>query len=375
MNMRQVVVVGAGPAGIAAALALKDRGIRPLVVEREDRVAASWRGRYDRLRLNTSRPLSNLPHRRFKKGSPMFLSRDQLVAYLEEHASEEGIEWQFGTEANRVDRDDGGWVVRTSGADVAAAQAIVATGYERVPLIPDWPGRERFRGELLHAAEYRNPERFAGKSVLVVGPGCSGMEIAYDLAEGGAAKVWLSVRTPPNILLRAGAGGMPGDFIGTALMHLPARLADALARFGRRMEIGDLTEFGLPVPQEGVMSRLRRLGVAPAIVDKEVIESIRRRSFEIVPAVEALTDASVELAGGETLEPEAVICATGYRRGLEQLVGHLDVLDEAGKPRVVGGPPARDGLRFLGFISRPGQLGYMGKEAERAAKAIARELA
>ena len=79
MSERHVVIVGAGPAGIAAALALKDRGIRPTVVDQAESVASSWRRRYDRLRLNTCRPLSHLPKRRFPRGTPMFPTRDQLI--------------------------------------------------------------------------------------------------------------------------------------------------------------------------------------------------------------------------------------------------------------------------------------------------------
>ena len=84
----------------------------------------------------------------------------------------------------------------------------------------------------MHSREYRNAEPFADRAVLVVGPGCSGMEIAYDLAEGGARRVWLSARTPPNIVLREGPGGLPGDLIAVVLLHLPARFGDAVARFG-----------------------------------------------------------------------------------------------------------------------------------------------
>ena len=375
MVEHQVVVVGAGPAGISAALALKDAGLRPLVLEQAEQVAASWRGRYDRLRLNSCRPLSHLPGRRFPRGTPVFPSRDQVVEHLERHAGEDGIDLRLGTRVDRIDRgDDDGWVLRTSAGEIGAQQAIVATGYECEPFVPDWSGRERFGGELLHASAYRNPWPFEHKRVLVVGPGCSGMEIAHDLAEGGAAKVWLSARTPPNVILRQGPGGLPGDILGAACMRLPIRAGDAVAAFGQRMDVGDLTEYGLPVPERGVFTQLRHAGRAPSIVDKEVIEAIKGRRFEVVRGVESLDETGVVLADGARIEPDAVIAATGYLRGLEPLVGHLGVLAERGLPRALGEVPAAPGLRFIGYVTRPGALGYMGKEARRAAKAIVREL-
>lgn len=375
MSERQIVVVGAGQSGLSAALSLKDVGLDPLVLERTDAVASAWRGRYDRLKLNTWRAHSHLPDRPFPKGTPTFPSRDQVVQHLERHAAEEELEFRFGTEVERIDRDGDRWVVTTREDNVRSPQVVVATGYENDPFIPDWPGRDRFDGELLHARDYKRPAPYAGKRVLVVGPGCTGMEIAFDLAEGGAGKVWLAARTPPNILLREGPAGVPGDVIGSVLLHTPVRFADWFANFGRRMDVGDLTEHGLPVPEEGVFSRMYRLGVAPAIIDKEILGAIKSGAIEIVRGVESLDRRGVALADGATVEPDAIICATGYRRGLEPLVGHLDVLGERGVPRALGPKPAAPGLRFIGYVPRPGGLGYMAKEAKRAAKAIKGELA
>lgn len=369
-----VLVVGAGPSGVASAVALKDAGVRSLVLDRADRVAAAWRGRYDRLRLNTARPLSHLPGRPFAKGTPMFPSRDDLIEHIDGHVANEGLEVRLGAHVSSIAKEDGGWAVHTSRGRLAAPQVIVATGYQNEPLIPDWAKGDQFRGRLLHSAEYRSPGPFAGERVLVVGPGSSGMEIAQDLAYGGAAKVWVAARTPPNILLREAPGGIPGDMVGVVMMHLPRRMADPLARLGRRMGIGDLTEHGLPVPEEGPMARLHRLGVAPTIVDLEVIETIRAGGIEVVPAVESLDAHEVRLAAGSSLAPDAVICATGYRPALEPLVGDLGVLDERGRPTAVGETPAAPGLRFIGYVPRPGGIGYAAKQARRAAKAIAREL-
>jgi flavin-dependent dehydrogenase len=374
MSERHVVIVGAGPAGVAAAVALKDRGLRPVVVDQAESVASSWRRRYDRLSLNTCRPFSHLPQRRFAKGTPMFPSRDQLVEHLDRHAHEDGIELNLGTRVERIERANGGWSLQTSAGELRARQVITATGYESEPIIPEWSGREAFSGRLIHSNDYRNAEPFEGQRVLVVGPGCSGMEIAYDLAQGGVTKVWLAARTPPNIVLRTGPGGLPGDAIAVALLRFPARFGDSVARAGRKQDLGDLTEYGLPVPPEGIFARLRRTGQAPAIIDREVIESIKAGRVEMVRGVEWLDETGVELADGTRVEPDTVICATGYRRSLESLVGHLGVLDEHGMPRARGPKPAAPGLRFIGYVPRPGGLGYMGKESRRAAKAIAREL-
>jgi len=94
----------------------------------------------------------------------------------------------------------------------------------------------------------------------------------------------------------------------------------------------------------------------------------------IVRGVESLDAAGVTLADGGQINPDAMVCATGFRRGLAKLVGHLGVLDERGWPKTTGEKPAADGLRFIGFVPRPSQIGFAAKQAQRAAKAIAREL-
>lgn len=371
---RRVIVIGAGPAGIASALALKDAGLIPVVLDQADRVASSWRSRYDGLRLNTWRRFSHLPGRPFPKGTPTFPSRDQVVEHIERHAGEDGIELRLGTRVERIERAGGVWEVHTSAGVLRSPQLIIATGLDQTPFVPDWPGRDEFGGELLHSSAYRTPGPFEGKRVLVVGPGCSGMEIANELVDGGAAKVWLAVRTPPNIMLRQGPGPVPGDLIASFLWHLPTRVADRIARFASHMDVGDLTEYGLPRAENGVFHDVRARGRVPAIVDAVVIDAIKERRIEVVSAVESLDAGGVELADGMRIEPQSVICATGYVRALEPLVGHLGVLGERGMPTLIGARPAAEGLRFIGFLSRPGGLGYMGKEARRATRAIAREL-
>ncbi|MEZ0350888.1 flavin-containing monooxygenase [Mycobacterium sp. pR1184] len=369
MDDRGVVIIGSGPAGLSAALSLCDLGIRSLVIERAGEVAAAWRGRYDKLKLNTGRQFSHLPARRYPKGTPVYPSRDQVVEHFQHHAREEGVELRVNTEVNRIDRDASGWMVSTSEGEIEARHVVIATGYQHTPVIPDWRGS--FTGALSHSSVYRNPAPYAGKRVLVVGSGSSGMEIAHDLSAGTTAKVWLSVRTPPNILPRNGPAGLPNDVLSIPLYHLPARLSDRIATVARRKAFGDLAEFGLPVPAEGPFTRAHRLDVAPTIIDPEVVDAIRAGSVEVVPALCAFEGGDVVLGDGRRINPDAVIAATGYRIGLEPLVGHLGVLGSDGAPVHLAPAPAADGLYFHGIVSRPALIGYVARQSRALAKRIA----
>jgi cation diffusion facilitator CzcD-associated flavoprotein CzcO len=370
MQDRRVIVIGAGPAGLASAAALRRKGVPSLVLERAPNVASSWRGRYDRLRLNSSRPFSKLLGARFPQGTPMFPSRDEMVSYYESYAQRNQVDVRHDVTVERIDRDGSELVVRTSDGEERATHVIVATGYAHTPHIPDWPGRDSFAGRLRHSADYRNADDLKDADVIVAGSGCSGMEIAYDVATGGARRVRVAVRTSPNILIRDPAGPL----LARLFLQLPTRFSDNVLRKVQLKKLGDLSAYGLPVPDEGVFSRLKRLGVAPAIVDKEVIEAIKDGRIEIVAGIRSLDETGVDLEDDTRAEPDALIAATGYRSALEPLVGHLGVLNERGLPVVADGHAVAPGLRFVGFVPRPAQLGLLGREARRAAHGIAREL-
>jgi hypothetical protein len=110
------------------------------------------------------------------------------------------------------------------------------------------------------------------------------------------------------------------------------------------------------------------------IVDKEVIDAIKGRRIGIVAGLESFGERDVTLVDRTRLRPDLVVAATGYSRGLQPLVGHIGVLDRGGAPRVHGGSPAAPGLWFVGFEPRPGQIGHMGREARRVARAIVSEI-
>ncbi|MER7919281.1 MULTISPECIES: NAD(P)/FAD-dependent oxidoreductase [unclassified Streptomyces] len=373
-----VYVIGAGPGGLAAAYALRAQGIRAVVLEKSDAVGASWRRHYDRLHLHTTRRLSALPGLKIPRRFGRWVSRDDLVRYLEKYAEHHELELVTGVEVHRVERtEDGtGWLLRASGGrELTGSAVVVATGYNHTPRVPDWPGRTAYDGELLHAGAYRNAEPYAGRDVLVVGAGNTGAEIAVDLVEGGAARVRLAVRTVPHIVRRSTLG-WPAQYTGVLVRRLPVRLVDLLSRQQARLALPDLSAQGLPRPGTGLYSRVRQ-GAIP-VQDVGLLDAVRRGKVEIVAAVESFEARKVVLADGSRIEPDAVIAATGYARGLDDLVGHLEVLGADGKPVVRGGrtPKAAPGLYFTGYTNPiSGMLRELARDAGRIAKGVARHAA
>ncbi|MEU6243057.1 NAD(P)/FAD-dependent oxidoreductase [Streptomyces sp. NPDC047024] len=375
---RPVYVIGAGPGGLAVAHALRARGVRAVILEKADRVGASWRRHYDRLRLHTTRRLSALPGLAIPRAFGRWVSRDDVVRYLEKYAEHHELEIVTGVEVFRVEPapDGAGWLLHASGGrELTGSAVVVATGFNHTPRLPDWPGLEDWDGEFLHASAYRNARPFADRDVLVVGVGNTGAEIAVDLVEGGAARVRLAVRTAPHLVRRSTAG-WSAQYTGILVRRLPVRLVDRLARPMARISTPDLTEHGLPRPESGLYSRVRE-GAIP-VQDVGLIDAVRKGKVEIVAAVEGFEDGKVSLADGTLVTPDAVIAATGYLRGLDSLVGHLGVLDSRGRPVVHGArtPKEAPGLYFTGYTNPiSGMFRELALDAEKIARTVARRLA
>jgi putative flavoprotein involved in K+ transport len=369
-TLHDVAIVGAGPAGLAAAASLQAEGVRAVVVDKAAEVGSTWRAHYDRLHLHTERALSGLPGLAIPKKHGKWVARAGVVEYLEEYARHHQIDLLLASPVERVEREDGAWKLAIPSGPLRARAVVIAAGYNHTPHLPDWPGRGSFAGELLHSAQYRNAERFRGRHVLVVGTGNSGAEIAVDLADGAAASVRIAVRTPPNIVRRE-VSGLATQRLGIALRRVPPAIVDPVARLVQWLTVGDLTPYGLPRSPRGTYTRARE-GQIP-ILDVGLVDALKSRRISIVSAVRAFEGRDVLLEGGVRIQPDAVIAATGYVRALERLVGHLGVLDPRGLP-LAHGPktnPGAPGLYFIGY-SNPisGNLREIGIDARKIAKAL-----
>lgn len=372
---RPVYVIGGGPGGLAAAAALREQGVRAVVLEKSADVGASWRRHYDRLHLHTTRRWSTLPGLPMPRRFGRWVSRDDVVRYLEKYVEHHELEVVTGVEVSRIDRaaDGTGWrLTATGGRELTGRAVVVATGYNHTPRIPDWSGRDTFTGELLHASAYRNPAPYAGQDVLVVGVGNTGAEIAVDLVEGGASRVRLAVRTVPHIVRRSTAG-WPAQATGILVRRLPVALVDRAGGLMARVAVPDLAEQGLPRPDTGLYSRVKD-GAIP-VQDVGLIDAVKGGRVVPVAAVESFDQDAVVLADGTRITPDTVIAATGYLRALEPLVGHLGVLDARGRPVAHGGrtPKQAPGLYFTGFTNPiSGMFREMALDAQKIAKRLAR---
>ena len=370
--VEEAVVIGAGAAGLGAAGELARRGIDALVLESTERVGGGWRGRYESLRLNTVPRLSSLPGERIRRAD-RWMPGAEFDRYLERYASERSLRVQTGVTARRVARERAGWKVETDARAIEARSVVVATGYDLVPEIPDWLGRSEFEGALIHSTEYRRAEPYIGRDVLVAGAGNSGTEIARELAEAGAARVRIAVRTPVNLMPEA-IFGIAATWFARANESAPRAVVDGGSRLIQRLAFGDLAPYGLGRAPLGVATELHERGKGP-VLDRGFVAALRRGEIALVAAIERFEGAEVLLADDTRLRPDAVIAATGFSHGLEPLVGHLGVLDQRGRPRERHGRPDPDnpGLFFNGYwLPLSGQLPAMQRSGPRIARAITR---
>ncbi len=365
------VVIGAGPGGLAAAAELRRAGVDAVVLDKADRVGASWAGHYDRLHLHTSRGLSGLPGYRIPRRYGRWVARDDVLRYLAEYARRHALDVRLGVTADAVERTEDGWRVVTDRGTVTTDTVVVATGYNHTPRLPELPGLDDYIGTVVHSSAYRNPAALGAREVLVIGPGNSGAEIAADLADAGV-RVSLAMRTPPNVVLRAVAG-IPSQALILSMSPLPVKVQDVLAGLLQKVAVGDLSRYDIPKAPRGIATQQLRDDVTPTI-DVGLLKALKSGGVTVVAPVERFTADAVVLADGTELHPDAVVLATGFQRGLEELVGDLGVLGPHGRPLVNADQQlaAHPGLFFLGY-SNPltGNLRQLGIDATRIARKVA----
>ncbi|MCL4238888.1 MAG: NAD(P)/FAD-dependent oxidoreductase [Anaerolineae bacterium] len=376
-----VLVIGAGPAGIASAYFLGRAGIPYLVLDRAPVLASTWANLYPSLRLNTTRFYSHLPGRRFPWWFGLFPTAHQYHRYLEQFVHAHRLNIRLGVAIARVFPEGDGWRAETSAGSSWHPAVILATGRFSCPYTPPIPGHETFSGMLLHACDYRGPEPFAGRRVMVVGNGPSGVDIVTDLGAHAARPVLLAQRT--GIVLRPRyPRGLPEQVWMMLAERLPAPLSDSLLRWVESAHFDRLEQIGIKVPCSEAES-----SAAGATRGAELIQAVRGGRVVCVNGPARCEGPDVVLTDGSRHRVDALILATGYRPALFNYLDLGDVqtnhdgwplrVDEppndmaAGKREVAGWP----GLYLVGthYLGK-GALCNSNVEAAAAAREIGERL-
>ncbi len=370
MTETNTLIIGAGPAGLAVAACLKQRGVPFILLEQGDRVGRAWHDHYDRLHLHTSRGMSGLPGYPMPRSYPRYPSRDQVTAYLADYATHFGLEPHFNQRLVRAEHVDNRWIAQTDDRRYTADALVLATGYTRRPNVPTWPGGDTYTGQVLHSSQYRNGQTFTGQDVLVVGFGNSGGEIAVDLYEHGA-RPSIAVRSPVNVIPRdtLGISSLQWNLL---LSRLPGRLGDLVAAPLVYASVGNVYQHGLRKSRVGPIEQIKTEEQVP-LIDVGTVKLIKRGELPVYPGIERFTPGGVVFTDGRQRDFAAVVLATGYRPDVGELIPQAnETVAPAGVPVASGRELGLPGLYACGFhISRTGMLREIGIEARRIAEQIA----
>ncbi len=338
----EVVVVGAGQAGLALGYHLARQGRSFVVVDGADSIGSAWRSRWDSLVLFTPRRYSGLPGLSFPGDPDGYPGRDEVVAYLERYAATFGLPIRLDSAVRSLTSRNGAFVVGLDRGQIEAEQVVVATGPFQVPRVPAFAGDLAPEVFQAHSTGYRRPDDVPEGGVLVVGGGNTGFQVAKELA--GTHEVHLAVGSRQKPL--------PQRFLGRDLFWWLTKTGlinkSVDTRFGRRASRQDIL-----------------LGSSP--------RQLERLGIELRPRVTEASGRVVSFADGSTLEVDAVIWATGYRPDHTWI--KLPVTDSEGRISHRRGVTDVPGLYFLGLSWQHTRgsalIGWVGDDAQFIAQQIA----
>lgn len=308
-----VGIVGAGPAGLTAAVALKARGIPFEIVDAGDRVGGIWdferaeTPMYQAAHFISSKAESGFPGFPMPDDYPDYPPHELIFRYIRSYADHHGLTpgVRFRTRVEAAEPTPEGWRVRLAGGGERHwSNLVVATGTTWHPHLPEPEGT--FAGEQMHAFSFRTPEIFRGKRVLVVGGGNSGADIACEAART-ADRAFISLRRGYHFIPKY-IFGQPADVFAHQGPHLPWRLEEIV--FGWLLDhvlVGDLRRYGLPRPDHPILR-------SHPVMNTQILHYLSHGDLAYRPDVAELRGDRVAFVDGREEEVDLIVWATGYER-------------------------------------------------------------
>ena len=318
----RLLIVGAGPVGLAMAKALKGRGIPYDHVDAGPGLGGNWRhGIYDNVHIVSSKRSTAYADFPMPADYPDFPSAAQMLRYLESYARHFGIDAAIESRRKVISarpRIDDSWSVELDGGERRHYKGvIVCNGHHRDPRWPSYPGQDG--APIVHAHDYRGPSDLAGKRVLVIGGGNSACDIAAEAARVGATS---------DMSLRSGYWFLPKTFLGRPLTDLPiwtlpVFMQRLILRGIIRMVIGDYRKYGLLHPTQKLFERHPTFGT-------EILGYLSQGRIKPRADIERFEGTKVHFRDGTRGEYDLVIAATGYNNSFPFLPeGLISVTNDA----------------------------------------------
>jgi putative flavoprotein involved in K+ transport len=339
---REVVVIGGGQAGLAAGYFLAQQSRDFVILEAAGEPAAAWQGRWDSLRLFTPVRYDSLPGLAFPGDPDSYPGRDDVVAYLTDYARRFELPVELNSRVQRVRAGDGGgFRVELADRSYDADQLVIATGPFQVPFTPAMAAELSSDVRQLHSIGYRSADDLPSGTVLVVGGGNTGYQIAAELAQSRAVHLAVGRRQTP----------LPQRILGWDLFRY--------------------------LQATGLMDKTVDSRLVQRLKDKDTLigsspRAARKLGIHARPRATSASDATVTFADGSQVAVDGVVWATGFR--LEHSFVQLPVFDDEARLRHQRGVTDVPGLYFVGLLWQHTRgsalLGWVKDDAQFIAQRI-----
>ncbi|CAH1802339.1 unnamed protein product [Owenia fusiformis] len=328
-DSKRVAIIGAGASGLAAIKACLDEGLKPVCFERDGSIGGLWNytsettpdhaSVYKSCTINTSKEMmafsdfpvpayfpANMPHNYVLEYFKMYAEKFQLLPYINFNRTVDSVRPADDFKAT------GRWKVTTRNSDAAEFESkteeydgvMVCSGHHCIPHRPHFPGIGRFRGHVIHSQQYKTPDIFTDKKVLIIGMGNSAVDIAVD-ASHVADETYVSTRRGAWVISRMGPLGYPADMLANsrAMFSMPMQSLEWM--------VEKMAQFKFSHEMYGVKPNHGALQAHPTIND-ELPHRIVSGKVRIRPNIDHFTENSVVFEDGTEIEADVVVMATGY---------------------------------------------------------------